>query len=55
MATGRTVVRRCGVPGVMLVELLGAVRAFEFMAFARNARERHGHDQKGEKFHRAAS
>ncbi len=53
--SGRTVVRRTGVSGMMLVKLLGAIRPLEFMAFAGNARERHSQDQKGEKFHRAAS
>lgn len=40
---------------VLLMELLGAVRAFEFMAFAGNARQGHGHEKQGEKFHRAAT
>lgn len=40
---------------VMLMELFGAIRTFEFMAFARHARKRHGHDKQGEKFHRRAS
>ncbi len=40
---------------VFLVELLGAVRTFEFMTLARNARERDGRDQEWEKFHRRAS
>jgi hypothetical protein len=32
---------------VRLVQLLGSVRAFEFMAFAGNARQRDGHQQQG--------
>ena len=38
----------------VLVQLLRAVRSFEFMTFARNARQGHGHNQQGESFHRAA-
>ena len=40
---------------VMLMELLGAIRPFEFMAFAGNAGQRDSHEQQGEKFHRRAS
>ena len=40
---------------VMLVQLLGAVRTLEFVAFAGNAQQGNGHQQQGEKFHRAAS
>jgi hypothetical protein len=32
---------------VRLVQLLGSIRAFEFMAFAGNARQRDGHQQQG--------
>ncbi len=41
--------------GVMLMELLGAIRAFEFMAFAGNGGKGDGHEQQGEKFHRRVS
>jgi hypothetical protein len=50
-----------GILAVMLVamavavELLGAIRAFELMALAGNAQQGNGHQQQGEKFHRAAS
>lgn len=44
-AMGRTV----------LVKLAGAVRSVELMAFAGNARQRHGHHQQGENFHRGVS
>jgi len=30
---------------VRFVQLFGSIRAFEFMAFARNARQRDGHQQ----------
>lgn len=40
---------------VVFVELLGAVRTFEFVAFARNARQSHDHEKQGKKFHRGAS
>lgn len=32
---------------VRFVQLLGSIRAFEFMAFAGNARQRDGHQQQG--------
>ena len=40
---------------VVLVKLLGAVRSFEFVALAGNAKQGNGHYQQGENFHRAAS
>ncbi len=40
---------------VVLVKLLGAIRTFEFMAFARNSENGGSHKEDGEKFHRAAS
>lgn len=40
---------------VMLVQLLGAIRAFKLMAFAGNAQQGNSHQQQGKKFHRAAS
>ncbi len=43
------------IASVVLVQLPGAVLAFEFMAFAGNATERHGHNHQGKKFHRGAS
>ena len=47
--------RTVSATGMMLVKLLGAIRTFELVTFARNSAERDGHDQQGEKFHRAAS
>jgi len=44
-----------GVGAVFFVKLLGAIGAFEFMAFAGNRENRNGHKKHGEKFHRAAS
>ena len=41
--------------GVMLVKLFGAVRTFEFMAFAGNTGKGDGQDKQREKFHRRAS
>jgi hypothetical protein len=41
--------------GMVLMELLGAVRAFEFMAFTRNTRQGDSHEKQGKKFHRGAS
>lgn len=41
------------VAAVMFVELLRAVLAFEFMAFAGDAQDRDGDDKQGKKFHRA--
>ncbi len=54
------VVGRCSVRvmrtsgGVIFIELLGALRALEFMALAGNGKQRNGHKQDGEKFHHAA-
>lgn len=45
---------RLALGGVMLVELFGAVRTFELVAFAGHAQHRNGHDKQGEKFHRRA-
>ena len=55
--TGFLVVVMVRIPmaGVMLVELLGAIRPFEFMAFTGNAGQRDSHRKQGEKFHRGAS
>lgn len=47
------VVRSMGT--VFFMELLGAIRTFEFMAFAGNRENRNGHKKDREKFHRAAS
>jgi hypothetical protein len=41
--------------GVVLMQLLGAFRPFEFMALAGNGGQRDGDKQQGEKFHRGAS
>jgi hypothetical protein len=41
--------------GMVFMELPGAVRAFEFMAFTRNTRQGDGHEKQGKKFHRGAS
>lgn len=41
------------VTAVVLVELLGAVLAFELMAFAGQAQSGNGDDKQGKKFHRA--
>ena len=43
------------VGGVVFVKLLGAIRTFEFMAFAGDSENGDGHKEDGEKFHRAAS
>lgn len=40
---------------VVLVKLLGAIRPFEFVAFAGNTGEGDGQDEQGKKFHRGAS
>jgi hypothetical protein len=40
---------------VMLVQLLGSIRTFEFMAFTGNTRQRNGHKKQGKNFHRRAS
>lgn len=40
---------------VFFMELLGAIRTFEFMAFAGNRENRNGHKKDGKKFHRTAS
>ncbi len=45
----------CGVGAMMFMKLLGAIRAFEFMAFAGDGENGNGHKEDGEKFHRAAS
>ena len=41
--------------GMGFVELFGADRTFEFMPFARHAKQGNRHSQDGENFHRAAS
>jgi hypothetical protein len=41
------VMLRIPVAGVMLVELLGAIRPFKFMAFAGNAGQSDSHDKQG--------
>ncbi|GEM_PF-4476960 len=41
--------------GVVLMQLLGAVRTFEFMAFAGNTGKGNGQKEQREKFHRRAS
>lgn len=46
---------RMSAGSVVFVELLGAVRAFEFMAFAGDSGEGGGHDEQGKTFHRGAS
>ncbi len=43
------------VSAVVFVKLLGAIRTFEFMAFAGNPENGYGHKEDGEKFHRGAS
>ena len=40
---------------VMFMELPGAIRTFEFMAFTGNTRQGNGHKKQGKKFHRRAS
>lgn len=40
---------------VVFMELLCAIRAFEFMAFAGDSSESDGHDEQGNTFHRGAS
>ena len=40
---------------VMLMKFFGAIRTFEFMAFAGNTGKGDGHDEQREKFHRRAS
>jgi hypothetical protein len=40
---------------VVFVELLGAIRAFEFMAFAGNTGENESREEHGRKFHRGAT
>ena len=40
---------------VLFMKLLGAVRTFEFMAFAGNTGESNGQNEQGKKFHRGAS
>lgn len=41
--------------GGVAVKLLGAIGPLEFMTFARNGEQGHGHKKDGETFHRAAS
>lgn len=59
MAGTFRVLTACGMLGgvgtVFFVKLLGAIRTFEFMAFAGNGENGDGHKEHGEKFHRAAS
>lgn len=43
------------VPGVVLMQLLGAFRAFEVVAFAGKAGKCDGQDEQRGKFHRRAS
>jgi hypothetical protein len=43
------------VAGVMLMELFGAIRAFEIMAFARKSGKSDGQHEQRENFHRRAS
>ncbi len=55
-----TVFRRCRMVAVIarsvvFVQLLGAVRTFEFMAFAGDSEEGKGSHEQGKKFHRGAS
>ena len=45
----------CSVGTVVFMELLGAIRTFEFMAFAGDSANGDGNKEDGEKFHRAAS
>ncbi len=40
---------------MLFMKLLRAMRTFKFMALARDCKNRHGHKEEGEKFHRAAS
>lgn len=47
--------RAMGRSSVVFVQLLGAVRTFEFMAFAGNTGKGDGQNEQGEKFHRGAS
>lgn len=51
LVIGGTMGRR----SVVLMELLGAVRTFEFMAFAGHTGKSNGHNEQGKKFHRGAS
>jgi hypothetical protein len=55
--SGRFLMRRLfRMAGIMMfMQLLGSVRALEFMALAGNARQRNGHKKQGKKFHRRAS
>ncbi len=50
---GVFVMRPC--PTVRLVQLLGAIGPFEFMALAGNTEHANSNNKDGEKFHRAAS
>lgn len=47
--------RAMGRGRVVFVELLGAIRTLEFMAFAGNTGKGDGQNEQGEKFHRGAS
>jgi hypothetical protein len=49
------VMLRISMAGVMFMELLGAIRPIEFMAFAGNSGKSGGQDEQREKFHRRAS
>lgn len=49
------VIRGGAMSGRVLMELFGAVRAFEFMAFTGNTGKGNGQDEQGKKFHRRAS
>lgn len=43
------------VAGAMLVQLLGSIRALEFMAFTGNTGQSNSHKKQGKEFHRRAS
>jgi hypothetical protein len=49
------VIRLLPMAGRAFMELLGAVRSFEFMALAGNSRQHNGHQQQKKKFHHAVS
>lgn len=49
------VVRGDAMSGSVLMELFGAVRAIEFMAFTGNTGKGDGQGEQGKKFHRRAS
>ncbi len=48
------VLRAMGRP-VVLMKLFGAIRAFEFMAFAGHTSNRNSHNEQEKSFHRRAS